>query len=159
MCAPGLPASARRAVPGGSQQFFDQGGLYRNGNKDLTVWLRGEIDEEYRAVGSGDGVLGVPTSSVHVLGTGTTTATTGSLSCACKRVDFKGGRLYWKRGIGAHALWGPVLAKYLAVGGAQSSLGFPTTRVRPRADGGTRASFEGGRIVCPAGDACSVVPA
>jgi SpoIID/LytB domain protein len=159
MCAPGLPASARRAVPGGSQQFFDQGGLYRNGNKDLTVWLRGEIDDEYRAVGSGDGVLGVPTSSVHVLGTGTTTATTGSLSCACKRVDFKGGRLYWKRGIGAHALWGPVLAKYLAVGGAQSSLGFPTTRVRPRADGGTRASFEGGRIVCPAGDACSVVPA
>src|SRR5262249_41144790 len=127
--------------------------------KDLTLWLRGQIDIEYRAVGSGDGVLGVPTSSVHVLGTGTSTATTGSLSCACKRVDFDGGRLYWRRGIGAHALWGAVLAKYLAVGGVQGSLGFPTTRVRPRADGGTRASFEHGRIVCPAGAACSVVPA
>jgi SpoIID/LytB domain protein len=159
MCAPGLPASTRRAVPGGSQQFFDHGGLYRNGNRDLTLWLRGEIDDEYRAVGSGDGVLGVPTSSVHVLGTGTSTVATGSLSCACKRVDFEGGRLYWKRGVGAHALWGSVLAKYLVLGGAQSSLGFPTTRVRSRADGGTRASFEHRRIVCPAGDACSVVPA
>jgi hypothetical protein len=159
MCAPGLPASTRRSVPNGSEQFFAKGGLYRNGTKDLTVWLKGEIDDEYRAVGSGDGVLGVPTSSVHVLGVGTSTATTGSLSCACKRVDFEGGRLYWKRGIGAHALWGPVLAEYLAVGGVQGSLGFPTTKVRPRADGGTRASFEHGRIVCPASDACSVIAA
>jgi SpoIID/LytB domain protein len=158
MCAPGLPASTRRSVPNGSEQFFAKGGLYRNGNKDLTVWLKGEIDGEYRAVGSGDGVLGVPTSIVHVLGTGVATAgTSGSLSCACKRVDFKNGRLYWKRGVGAHALWGPVLSKYLAADGAQGSLGFPTTRVRKRADGGTRASFEHGRIVCPAGDACSVV--
>jgi SpoIID/LytB domain protein len=159
MCAPGLPASARRSVPGGSQQFFQKGGLYRNANTDLTVWLRGQIDGEYRAVGSGDGVLGVPTSSVHVLGTGIGTATAGSLRCSCKRVDFANGRLYWKHGVGAHALWGAVLSKYLGAGGAQGSLGFPTTRVRHRARGGTRASFEHGRIVCPAGGSCSVVAA
>jgi LGFP repeat len=52
-----------------------------------------------------------------------------------------------------------VLSTYLDEGGAGGSLGFPTTRVRPRADGGERAAFEHGRIACPAGGACSVIPA
>ena len=162
MCGPGLPASPRRSVPGGSQQFFARGGLYRNGDHDLTVWLRGAMDDEYRAVGSGSGVLGVPISAVQVLGDGTTTtsvASAGSLGCVCKRVDFAHGRVYWKKGLGAYALWGPVLSTYLGVGGAAGSLGFPTTRVLPRADGGERAAFEHGRIACPAGQACSVIQA
>src|SRR5206468_6910161 len=105
MCAPGLPASPRRSVPGGTQQYFREGGLYRNANKDLTVWLRGVVDEEYRAVGSGAGVLGVPVSKVVALGgaSATSALTTGSLACTCKRIDFAHGRVYWKRGVGAHA--------------------------------------------------------
>jgi SpoIID/LytB domain protein len=160
MCAPGLPSSTRRSVPGGSQQFFARGGLYRNGDAALTLWLRGVLDDEYRAVGSGGGVLGVPASAVRVLGSARTTlSAAGTLDCVCKRVDFVGGRVYWKKRIGAHALWGPVLSTYLDEGGAGGSLGFPTTRVRPRSDGGERAAFEHGRIVCPAGGACSVIPA
>jgi len=161
MCAPGLPASARTAVPGGAEQRFQTGGLYRNGHLNLTVWLRGVMDDEYRAVGSGDGVLGVPVTNVLVLGSGSkgaSTLSTGSMSCACKRIGFAGGRVYWKQGLGAHALWGPVLATYLGAGGAAGSLGFPTTRVLPRAGGGERAVFEHGRVVCPAGDPCDVVP-
>jgi SpoIID/LytB domain protein len=160
MCAPGLPASPRRAVPGGSEQLFENGGLYRNGSKDLTLWLRGVLDGEYRAVGSGSGVLGVPVSTVHVLGATTTTTaalSAGVLDCVCKRVDFAEGRLYWKKGVGAHALWGPVLTTYLGVGGAAGELGFPITRVLPRTDGGERAKFELGRIVCPPGQDCSVI--
>ena len=128
----------------------------------MTVWLRGVLDTEYRAVGSGGGVLGVPVSHVLVLGnasSGTSTLATGSISCACKRIDFAGGRVYWKRGIGAHALWGPVLTTYLHAGGAAGSLGFPTTRILRRAGGGQRATFEHGRIGCPAGGSCAVVPA
>jgi SpoIID/LytB domain protein len=161
MCAPGLPASPRVAVPGGGEQHFQTGGLYRNAHLNLTVWLRGVVDDEYRAVGSGGGVLGVPVSHVLVLGTtsnGTSKLSSGSMSCACKRIDFARGRVYWKQGIGAHALWGPVLTAYLGAGGAAGSLGFPTTRVLPRTGGGTRAVFEHGRVVCPAGEPCAVVP-
>ena len=161
MCAPGLPASPQTAVLGGAEQHFQSGGLYRNGHLNMTVWLRGVLDGEYRAVGSAGGVLGVPVSRVLVLGNGsngTSTLATASLSCVCERIDFAGGRVYWKQGVGAHALWGPVLATYLHVGGAAGSLGFPTARVLTRADGGERASFEHGGVECPAGGSCAVVP-
>jgi SpoIID/LytB domain protein len=161
MCAPGLPASPRVTVPGGGEQHFQTGGLYRNGHLNLTVWLRGVVDDEYRAVGSGGGVLGVPVSAVHVLGGGSpgpSSLSTATMSCVCKRIDFARGRVYWKQGVGAHALWGPVLTAYLGAGGAAGSLGFPTTRVLPRVGGGRRAVFEHGRVECPAGDPCSVVP-
>jgi SpoIID/LytB domain protein len=161
MCAPGLPTSPQTGVPGGAEQHFRTGGLYRNGRLNMTVWLRGAVDDEYRAVGSGAGVLGVPVSHVLVLGTtsnGTSPLSSGSMSCACKRIDLAGGRVYWKRGIGAHALWGSVLTTYLGAGGAAGSLGFPTTRVLLRVGGGERAVFEHGRVVCPAGGPCAVVP-
>ena len=128
--------------------------MYRNTNAGLTLWLHG-------AVGSGGGVLGVPVSHVLALGTasnGSSPLSSGSMSCVCKRIDFAGGRVYWKKGIGAHALWGPVLTTYLGAGGAAGSLGFPTTRVLPRLGGGQRAVFEHGRVVCPAGDPCVVIP-
>ena len=160
MCAPGLPSSPQTAVPGGAEQHFRMGGLYRNGHLNMTVWLRGVLDDEYRAVGSGGGVLGVPVSHVLVLGSasgGASMLSTGSMSCTCKRIDFAGGRLYWKQGIGAHALWGPVFTTYLGVGGAGGSLGFPITRVLPRTDGGERAVFEHGSVECPAGGPCVVV--
>ena len=55
-CRPGLPDSPLRTVPGGSEQYFANGGLYRNSAADLTVWLRGSIDREFRAV---DAVRGI----------------------------------------------------------------------------------------------------
>jgi SpoIID/LytB domain protein len=146
MCAPGLPASKQRVVPDGAQQFFEKGGLFRNADRALTVWLKGPIYDEYRAVRSGSGVLGGPTSLMVSL-----TACTG-----CRRADFVGGRIYFKPDVGAHALWGSVLTTYLANGGAVGSLGFPATRTLTLAAGGTKARFEHGLITCPDGQACAI---
>jgi len=150
-CGPGLPTSPRAAVEGGAQQFFDRGGLYRNADRGLTVWLKGAIDLEYRAVGAGSGPLGVPMTTARSLPTGR-----GRSCTDCRRVAFVGGRIYWKGSVGAHALWGAVLDAYLGVGGAGGALGFPLTRVRTTTDGGRRAGFEHGRVLCPARSACGV---
>jgi stage II sporulation protein D len=146
MCAPGLPESKQRTVPDGAQQFFAKGGLFRNSADALTVWLKGPIYDEYRAVGAGKGVLGVPTSSMLSI-----TSCTG-----CRRVDFVGGRVYLEPDLGAHALWGPVLTAYLDNGGSVGSLGFPMTRTRAIAAGGTKARFEHGLITCPDGQVCTI---
>ena len=149
-CAPGLPTSPQRGVHGGFQQFFANGGMYRNTSASLTLWLHGAIDREFRAVGAATGVLGLPTSTP-----GTLTARAGS--CAgCRRISFVGGRIYDGPSTGAHALWGNVLDAYLHHGGAQGALGMPTTRVQARAGGGVRARFQHGSVVCRQGT-CHVV--
>jgi SpoIID/LytB domain protein len=148
-CKPGLPTSRQRVVSGGSQQFFGSGGLYRNDGDDLTVWLRGPIDREFRAVDAAAGVLGVPITT-------TTSLTRSDGTCSeCQRVSFVGGRIYYGPATGAHALWGHVLETYLNDGGPQGSLGMPTTRVLPRDGDGVRARFRHGRITC-SGGTCSV---
>lgn len=149
MCAPGLPTTPTRTVPGGQEQLFAKGGLYRNGSKNLTVWIKGFIDAEYRKVGTASGVLGVPVAQVKDMGRAATCAD-------CQRADFEKGRIYWKSGVGAHALWGRVLKTYLAQGGAAGPLGFPTSRVRFSDSGTAKARFEHGRIACPSGEGCSV---
>jgi SpoIID/LytB domain protein len=151
MCGPGLATSPTRTVAGGAQQYFQDGGLYRNADLELTVWLRAALDREYRTVGAAAGRLGVPVTTVRTLSELRAAACT-----KCRRIDFVGGRIYWKAGTGAHAIWDPVLAAYLDHGGASGALGLPITRPIRRADGGWRASFEGGRIVCPKDDACVV---
>ena len=81
------------------------------------------------------------------------TATPATCS-ACRRIVLEGGRIYFKPGVGAHALWGSVLSAYLGHGGAQGALGYPTTRVRA-VDGGRQATFEHGTIFCSHGS-CDV---
>ena len=43
MCRPGLPRSIVVALDHGSRQLFQRGGIYRNGQVDLTIWLKGAI--------------------------------------------------------------------------------------------------------------------
>jgi len=62
---------------------------------------------------------------------------------------FDNGQIFFKKGVGAHWLRGPVLAFYLAHGGPGGSLGFPIT------DGRASATFEGGKVVCQASGSCS----
>ena len=148
-CRPGLPASPQRSVDGGSQQYFATGGIYANRASGLTVWLRGAIDREFRAVDAAAGVLGVPTSGLAAL-------TLRASACSgCKRIMFAGGRIYFSPATGAHALWGNVLDAYLNHGGAGGALGLPTTRVRARDGGGVQAGFRHGQIAC-AGGTCTV---
>ncbi|MEP6758873.1 MAG: SpoIID/LytB domain-containing protein [Actinomycetota bacterium] len=148
-CRPGLPTSPQRMVHGGSQQFFASGGVYANRASGFTVWLRGAIDREFRAVDAAAGVLGVPTSAPAAL-------TLRSSTCrGCKRIMFAGGRIYFSPAAGAHALWGNILAAYLHHGGAGGALGLPATRVLTRPAGGVHAGFQHGHIAC-LGGSCTV---
>ena len=150
-CRPGLPVTAVAALRGGSRQRFERGGIYRNRGANITVWLRGPVDTEYLAVHGANGPLGLPTSGIVVAG-----RTTGRSSCSgCRRIRFAGGAIYYRSGIGAHALWGDVFTAYVAHGGGAGSLGFPTSRVTGDGSGTTTASFEHGRITC-SGGSCQV---
>jgi SpoIID/LytB domain protein len=152
MCRPGLPRSALLTLDHGSRQLFARGGIYRNGPVDLTVWLRGAVHDEYLGVGGAAGRLGLP-----VTGTANPSRVAAAETCSgCRRLIAERGRGYFKPGLGAYALWGPVLTAYLSRGGAQGSLGYPITRVS-RVDGVSRASFEHGSIAC-AGGSCEVQP-
>jgi SpoIID/LytB domain protein len=150
MCEPGLPMSTTKTLAGGSRQVFATGAIYRNAEADATVWLKGAIYDEYLEVGGAPGTLGLP------IGDPVNLAAVRGLSCpeGCSRVDFVNGRVFWKSGVGAHALWGDVLDAYLAHDGAAGALGFPTSRVQQEGGSGS-ATFEHGTISC-AGDACQV---
>ncbi|HYJ62018.1 MAG TPA: SpoIID/LytB domain-containing protein, partial [Actinomycetota bacterium] len=151
MCAPGLATSPTTDVSGGAQQFFQDGGLYRNDDRAITVWLRGALDREYRAVKAARGVLGVPLASPRTAGRVALGGCAG-----CRRADFVDGRIYLKPGLGAHALWGRVLTEYLDRSGPGGALGYPVTRVRRLDGGGTRARFEHGTITCADAGGCQV---
>jgi SpoIID/LytB domain protein len=145
MCRPGLPASRRLTLDHGAHQRFRVGSISSNDLANVTVWLKGAIDAEYRAVGGPTGKLRLPTSRVR------------RLACrACALVSFERGRIYWRRSLGAFALWGRVLDAYLSAGGHRGSLGFPTSRASRDASGTWSATFQHGTITCPAGGACSV---
>lgn len=149
MCRPGLPKSRVLVLDHGSGQVYQRGGIYRNGRVDLTVWVKGAIHKEYLGVGGMRGRLGLPVSAVRVR------STSAAETCSsCRRIVLEGGRIYFKSGLGAHALWGSVLSAYLERGGAQGVLGYPKTRVRV-SDGVARASFEHGTIACSSGH-CTV---
>jgi SpoIID/LytB domain protein len=152
MCAPGLPVTKSFQDVGGRHQRFKVGSIYHTNSAKLTVWLKGAIDTEYRDVGGPDGVLDLPISGAIAI--------TGEPGCgggACRRVTFKGGRIYRKSSVGTFALWGAVLDTYLAEGAAKGQLGFPTSRVIEAGDGSSSATFEHGSIDCSAGGgACSV---
>jgi SpoIID/LytB domain protein len=148
-CAPGLPTTPVGSVPGGSRQKFRQGGIFRNDDPGITVWLKGQIYGEYLRVGGATGRLKLPISKIAAV-------RVDGRATAGKRALFEAGRIYWKDGVGGHALWGKVLKVYLRRGGATGSLGYPTTRVQVAPDGTTSARFEHGRILCPAGKACRV---
>jgi SpoIID/LytB domain protein len=149
MCRPGLARTSVVTFDHGSRQLFEVGGIYRNTRAGLTLWLKGAIHQEYRAVGGAGGRLGLPTSRTAAIGSA------GPETCSsCRLLVLEGGRIYLKSGLGAHALWGSVLSAYLSNGGASGPLGYPTTRVRS-VQGGTTASFEHGTIRCVSG-ACDV---
>ena len=110
------------------------------------------VYDEYLAVGGAPGTLGFPMAdSANV-------AKARGLPCpsGCTRAEFDHGRIYWKGGVGAFALWGDVLAFYLERGGAEGTLGFPTSRVQHADDGRESATFERGTIRCSSGGGCRI---
>ena len=150
-CRPGSPTTATLVLPDGSRQRFEHGGIYVNTTAGITVWVRGSIYDEYRAVGDASGVLGLPVDDVVSLPPGSAAGCSG-----CKQVDFEGGRMYVNPSVGTHAIWGPALSAYLAEGGPGGHLGYPTDRVVTASDASTSITFEHGSISCTAGGVCQV---
>ncbi len=150
MCEPGLPTSVAKVLPGGTRQRFQSGAIYRNGGLDVTVWLKGPLYEEYLVAGGAPGLLGLPVADPLNIGTHQGSACPEG----CSRADFEHGRVYWKGGSGAFALWGNVMQTYGAQGGAGGPLGFPTSRVQRRENGSEFATFEHGTITCGSGGTC-----
>jgi SpoIID/LytB domain protein len=152
-CRPGVPTSQELVLAdgSGSRQRFEKGAIYDNTAASVTVWIRGTIYDEYRAVGEVMGVLGLPSDVVVALTSGADGGCDG-----CQMARFQGGRIYANPDTGTHALWGPLLAAYLDRGGPGGALGYPTSRVTTAGDGSTSATFQHGAIACPAGGACTV---
>ena len=65
--------------------------------------------------------------------------------------EFDNGNIYFRKLTGAHWIRGRVLDYYLTQGGPGGSLGFPTSDVETGTDGRTWATFQHGKITCPAG--------
>ncbi|MGT2425311.1 LGFP repeat-containing protein [Amnibacterium kyonggiense] len=135
----GWPTSAVTTVTAGGKkgtvQSFATGYVTVQGTARSVT---GPLAATYRAHGGPTGVLGWPTGS------------------ALQRTDggggwvqvFTGGRLYWGKSVGVHAIKnGPVLSLYNARGGTTGSLGWLVVSASDRHGvGGDYAQFQGGRI-------------
>lgn len=136
-CAPKRAESPGRLIDGGRFQRFQVGRLYLHAGKDVVTWVRGAILTKYVAKRAHNGFLGLPYNWKTIdSGNG-------------QRAWFDGGQILWRTSLTeAFEIHGPVLAKYLEVGGF-AVLRYPTSDVMRSTDGNTLTStFVKGTIVC-----------
>ena len=106
----------------------------------------GAIDSEYTRMGSDSGALGSPRAPQQPTSDGR----------ASVRFYLKGA-IYWTSAAGAHAILGNVFQAWMAQGGEQSRLGYPTTDEQVSNAGFSRQqSFEGGTITWTQKDGATV---
>jgi hypothetical protein len=131
----GLPTTAATAPaskPDARRQPF-QGGEVFSSTITGTRVLTGPVLAAYGRTGGPDGSLGLPTTE--------DTPTSGGSATV-----FQGGRIYSEAVTGAHVVpIGGFLTRYLALGGASSYLGFPTSEVKPVSNG-QRQTYQWGTI-------------
>ena len=102
---------------------------------DLATYF---INAKYAELGGPSGQLGSTTSAV-----GATSNNVGFVR------TFQHGAIYFHPQVGAHALYGPIRARWQELGAEKSFLGFPTSDITPGADvraEGSFAHFQGGSI-------------
>ena len=88
------------------------------------------IADWYERHGGAASFLGRPTGPEHPVGDGYARS-------------YRGGRLFWSAATGVHEVHGPILHRYLAVGGPHGRAGFPITNVAILAHG-ERSRFSHG---------------
>jgi uncharacterized protein with LGFP repeats len=122
----GFPTTDEVGVAGGARSTFTRGSVFwSEASGAHMVW--GAILVKFDALG-GPGALGFPTTDeVGVAGGSRNTFTRGSV--------------LWSEATGAHFVIGAILARYDALGGPVSDLGFPTTD-EYQVDGGARSDFQ-----------------
>ncbi len=126
----GTPTSAEYDVAGGRARNYTGGRVYWSAISGAHA-VRGAIVAKYLSVG-GPAVLGFPTTDELAVPGG-------------RASDFTKARIYWSPGNGTHVIRGPILAKYLAAGGA-AEYGLPQTDTT-RIGRGRYAHFTGGRSI------------
>ncbi|MDR0959059.1 MAG: N-acetylmuramoyl-L-alanine amidase [Propionibacteriaceae bacterium] len=137
----GYPTSQEIAVNGNSDegvyQQFEGGRIYWSPSTG-SYRLHGAIGTTYEADQGPQSYLGYPVSEEVPV-------RDGARNMIGVHQDFQGGRIYWSDETGAHHIHGGILVRYLALGGAPSYLGFPTTE-EIATDKGVYQEFAGGRI-------------
>ncbi|HEY6072322.1 MAG TPA: hypothetical protein VIV15_02765, partial [Anaerolineales bacterium] len=92
------------------------------------------IYQKYLAFGGPSGFLGSPVGPETSMGSGSYR-------------DFQGGSIYWSSSTGVYEVHGDIRAKWLALGGVNSFLGYPLTDETVTPDGiGRYNHFQGGSV-------------
>lgn len=127
---PELPVAAGRArtYQGGNIYWSSPTGAYE---------VHGRILDRYRSAGGPGSFLGFPLADEFGVPNG-------------RGSNFQGGSVYWSAATDAHEAHGAILSRYLALGGAGSPVGFPTTD-EVAAGAGRATYFQGAAIFWSAG--------
>ncbi len=104
---------------------------------DITV--SGEVYKKYVAVGGATSPLGVPEEAQE------------SGPNGGEYQDFEGGTIYWSSDSGAHIVWGEIREAWEENGGANGTLGYPTSDEKD-IPGGKQSDFTGGTITWVGGE-------
>ena len=141
----GAPLGDPYDVADGRARDFAGGSVFWSPATDAWEVL-GAARDQYVATGGPTGTLGFPAGPPQ-----------GAVSDpAASEQVFVGGRLYASPATPPAVLTGPVLERYLSIGGTGSYLGIPTSDLVP-VIGGSRASFVRGLIKVDAATGASVV--
>jgi uncharacterized protein with LGFP repeats len=132
----GYPASGVLTVSGGTAVAFAGGSVYSSAAGG-THAVSGALRDAWWRSGGVNGTLGMPTSEVATVGTGTAQA-------------FTGGSVYASPSTGAHGLTWELLSPWWQAGGATGPFGFPVSDVLS-VPGGAAAAFAGGSVYTPSG--------
>ncbi|MFC4375493.1 LGFP repeat-containing protein [Nocardia halotolerans] len=100
-------------------------------NGDITV--SGQVYEKYMAVGGESSPLGMPEEAQE------------SGPEGGEYQDFEGGTIYWSPDTGPHIVWGEIREAWEENGGANGTLGYPTSDEKD-IPGGKQSDFTGGTI-------------
>ncbi|MFJ6653172.1 hypothetical protein ACIQLJ_10305 [Microbacterium sp. NPDC091313] len=92
---------------GGLVHFTSATGVHATAGETLQAWARANYEH---------GPLGYPVTDDRC----------GLDGGACRQ-DFQGGRIYWRSAVSAQFVTGPILERWLTVGGEQSLLGYPVS--------------------------------
>ncbi|MGW0232183.1 M15 family metallopeptidase [Actinopolymorpha singaporensis] len=130
----GPPASPVVAVPHGYRRVYAHGHIYYS--PATGAWeVLDPFLAYYLGLGASASALGLPTSAAYTSGRG------------ARVQNFDDSRVYWTPATGAHSVYGPTLARYLALGGSAGSMGIPTISEHAGKRPGVRVTgFSSGRI-------------
>ncbi len=132
----GYPRAGELATSDGRGRYsrFQGGSVYWSRDTGAHE-VRGAIQRTWTDLGAERSALRLPVTGERSAGDG-----------RGRYNDFERGSVYWSSTTGAHEVRGAIRARWLALGGVRSRLGYPTDD-ESRVEAGQLASFERGWIL------------